>query len=430
MALEDYANDMWRCTRCSYCKFVPYMKQDKKEYETVCPSVDEYAFHGYSCSGRLISALAFLEERIDYTDGFLDMIYRCLLDGACDVSCKNQRDMEPLQIMQELRARCVTDGQMLPEHMLHIDGLRKEDNMMLAKKADRDKWAAGLDIRRLGQESAKVLLHVGCRYSFDEDLWPVLTKAAKLLKKAGIDFGIMGTDEVCCGLRPFEMGYRAEALKYAESNTENWKARKVKTVVTLCSDCYQSFNVNYERFKLKPAGVEVLHITQYLERLIKAKKLKLKKEIPVHVTYHDPCHLGRLGEPWIHWEGVERRVTEGLVGLIVHDPPKEFRRGANGVYEAPRDILRAIPGINLTEMERIREYAWCCGAGGGVYEAFPDFAESTATKRIAEAKSTGADAIVTACPWCVRVFKDAIAKNGDSMEVHDIIELVAEATNI
>ena len=211
---------------------------------------------------------------------------------------------------------------MLPEHMLHIDGLRKEDNMMLAKKADRDKWAAGLDIRRLGQESAKVLLNVSCS-TFDEDLWPVLTKAAKLLKKAGIDFGIMDYDEVCCGLRPFEMGYRAgEPLKYAESNTENWKARKVKTVVTLCSDCYQSFNVNYERFKLKPAGVEVLHITQYLKRFIKAKKLKLKKEIPVHVTYHDPCHLGRLGEPWIHWEGVERRVTEGLVGLSYTTPRK------------------------------------------------------------------------------------------------------------
>ncbi len=99
----------------------------------------------------------------------------------------------------------------------------------------------------------------------------------------------------------------------------------------------------------------------------------------------------------------------------------------NGVFEPPRSVLRAIPGIKLVEMERIKAYSWCCGAGGGVLEAYPDFALWTANERIEEAKSTGAEAIVTACPWCERNFKDAIRESGGSMKVYDIVELVQES---
>jgi Fe-S oxidoreductase len=113
--------------------------------------------------------------------------------------------------------------------------------------------------------------------------------------------------------------------------------------------------------------------------------------------------------------------------MIVHDPPKKYRRGAGGVYEPPRDILKSIPGLNFVEMYRIKEYAWCCGAGGGVIDAFPDFAAWTGAERLREAKAVGAEAIVSACPWCKRNFLDAARETGDEIEVYDIIELVQKA---
>jgi Fe-S oxidoreductase len=160
--------------------------------------------------------------------------------------------------------------------------------------------------------------------------------------------------------------------------------------------------------------------------LIKEGKIKLTKKVPMKVTYHDPCHLGRLGEPYIHWKGVEKK-TLGDMLVVVHDPPKEYRRGTSGVYEPPRDVLKSIPDLRLVEMERIKEYAWCCGAGGGVIDAFPDYASWTASERLREAKATGAEAMVTACPWCQRNFKDAIKQNGDRFKVYDIVELVQQS---
>lgn len=423
MEFKEYVTDMKRCNRCSYCKFIPYMKMDKKEYETGCPSIAKYNFHAYSAGGRLIAGLSFLLGRTDYSDTLLDIIYKCQLDGSCDISCKNQRDMEPLQAMLELRAKCVEDGQLLPAHMIVIDNLKKEDNMMQQPKSKRGDWAEGLNVKDLTKDKAEVLYHAGCRFSFDEALWPIARKTVTLLSNSGVDLGIMGKDETCCGGRAYEMGYQGELVKYAEHNIENWKTSGVKTIVTSCSDCYQFFSVLYDKVGKKPK-IEVLHITQYLAKMVNEGVIKLKKKVPITVTYHDPCHLGRLGEPWIHWGGKETKLREGLVGLIIHDPPKVFRRGANGIYEPPRDIIRGIPGLKFVEMERVREYAWCCGAGGGVFEAYPDFALWTANERIMEAEQTGADAIVTACPWCERSFLNAIDEKGYKINIYDIVDLI------
>jgi Fe-S oxidoreductase len=112
---------------------------------------------------------------------------------------------------------------------------------------------------------------------------------------------------------------------------------------------------------------------------------------------------------------------------FVFDPPREYRRGTKGVYEPPRDVLKAIPGVKLTEMARIKEYSWCCGAGGGVIDSNPGFAKWTARKRIDEAVSTGAGALVSACPWCEKTFNAALAESGSSLKVYDIVELVEKA---
>jgi Fe-S oxidoreductase len=169
---------------------------------------------------------------------------------------------------------------------------------------------------------------------------------------------------------------------------------------------------------------EVVHISQFLDQLMKEGKIKLGVKNPMRVTYHDPCNLGRLGEHYLPWKGVEKILPGPIVSF---DPPKPERHGMQGEYESPRNLLRSIPGIQLVEMERIKGAAWCCGAGGGVIDSYPDFATWTARKRLEEAKSTGAEAIVTACPWCNRMFKDAVKESGINIKVFDVVELVNQA---
>jgi len=199
------------------------------------------------------------------------------------------------------------------------------------------------------------------------------------------------------------------------------KKAGVKTLVTGCADGYHAFKVLYDKYELK-GSLEVLHISEYIDKLIKEGKLKPRRKVAMSVTYHDPCRLGRLGEPWVHWKG--KKIPGDR---FVFDPPKPYRRGANGVYEPPRDVLKAIPGLKLSEMTRIKEYSWCCGAGGGVNESNPDFARWTAQHRIEEAVSTGAEAIVTACPWCEKTFNEAVRASDSSMKVYDIVEIVEKA---
>ena len=423
MTWQDYERDMQRCTRCSYCKWIPYRYMRSTNFMEGCPSVSKYNWHAYAAGGKFNMAYSLLQERIEISDAFLDILYRCQMDGSCDTSCKVQQDIEPLQLMQELRIKCVEDGQLVPAHMVVIDGLRKEDNMMQASKADRGKWAEGLDVKDLTKESVEVVYHAGCRYAYDEELWPVVRGGLTLLRDAGINVGIMGAEEACCGGRAYELGYEGELTKYAEHQVDTFQTAGVKTLVTPCADCYAAFKVLYDKIGRK-LGIEVLHITQYLDRLIKEGKIRLTREVPLTVAYHDPCHLGRLAEPWIHWQGKEIKV---MGQMIVHDPPKKYRRSANGVYETPRDILKSIPGLRLVEMYRIKEYAWCCGAGGGVIDAYPDFAIWTGIERLREALAVGANAIVSACPWCKRNFLDAAKETGDNIEVYDLIELVQKA---
>jgi Fe-S oxidoreductase len=241
------------------------------------------------------------------------------------------------------------------------------------------------------------------------------------LQKAGVDIGVAGDNESCCGGRAHEMGYKEDAVRQAEKNMAVYKKAGVKTLVTGCADCYHAFKILYDEFGLK-GDLEVLHTTEYFARLIGEGKLKPDKTVNMTVTYHDPCHLGRLGEPYIRWEG---RQIPGHIRIF--DPPKEFRRGTYGIYEPPREILRIIPGVKLIEMQRIKEYAWCCGAGGGVTESNPEFAAFTAGERIREAENTGAEAVVSACSGCETNFSESINERGSRLKVYDVVELLHDA---
>ncbi len=422
MALEEYRQDMETCCRCSACKFIPFENVKGFQNVNICPSIARYNFHAYSGGGRLGIGVAMLEKELEYSNKLLEVVYNCQMCGACDTSCKYAMDMEVLEPINETRIQCVESGHTLPVFDKMVSSLRKLGSMVLDVKTGRDVWYEGLEVKDLTQQKAQVIYHAGCRTAFDAEMWKVARSSISLMQKAGIDFGIAGAKERCCGGRAYQMGYKADFLQQAESNMERIKQSGAKTLVTGCAECYHAFKVLYDKFKLK-GNLEVLHTTEYFARLIQEGKLKLKKKIDLEVTYHDPCHLGRLGEPFIHWEG---KQIPGHIRLF--DPPKEFRRGSYGIYEPPRELLRSIPGMKLTEMPRVKEYAWCCGSGGGVKENNPEFAEWTAEERIREAESTGAQAIVTACPGCEKNFSEAIKKNGDDLKVYDVVELIDQAT--
>jgi Fe-S oxidoreductase len=422
VALEDYKPDMERCSQCSYCKWIPLDQIKSWRFAKGCPSIAYSNFNSYSARGRFAVALSLINKQSTYTDRVVDIIYKCSTCGLCDVSDKICRyNLEPLEMIHELRFRAVEDGQLLPRHKPLIDSLRKEDNMMLKPRANRGDWAKGLDVKHIQDKPAAVLFHAGCRFSYDEELREKARTAVTILKSAGVDIGIMGQEETCCGARAYDMGYKEEFTRCAEKTIAAWKAAGVKTVVTSCSDGYQAFARLYPKLG---AQFEVLHTVQLLDRLVKEGKIKFSQKLPMRVTYHDPCHLGRQGEPYIPWEGKEIKVKNQIV---VYEPRKPRYNGAWGVYDPPRNVLKNIPGLELVEMERIREYAWCCGAGGGVMEAYPDFSRWTAMERIEEAKATGAEAIVSACPWCESNFTDAIRTTGDKMKVFDVIDLVKQA---
>jgi Fe-S oxidoreductase len=422
MALEDYKPDMERCSQCSYCKWVPLDQIKSQRFAKGCPSVSYNNFNSYSARGRFAVALSLLNKQSTYTEKVKDIVFQCATCGSCDVADKICRyNLEPLEMMHELRFRLVEDGQTLPAHLKVIDNLHKQGNILGEPEAKRGDWAKGLDVKNIAAKEAAVLFHAGCRFSYDEALSASARSAVTILKNAGVDVGIMGKEESCCGGRVYDMGYKDEFFKLAEKTIKAWTAAGVKTVVTSCADCFHAFSRLYPPLGAK---FEILHTVQYLDRLIKEGKIKFTRTVPLRVTYHDPCHLGRQGEPYVPWQGQEKKIFKQV---IVYEPRKPRYNGAWGVYDPPRDVLKAIPGLELVEMERNREYAWCCGAGGGSREAYPEFSGWTAAERIEEAKATGAEALVSACGWCERNFIDSVTANGVKMKVYDIIDLVKQA---
>ncbi len=423
MGLEEYKSQMERCSRCSLCKWVPIMQVKNWRFAQNCPSILKYNFHSYSAGGKIIAALGLLENRFELTDEFVDIVYRCSMDGACGVSCKNIMStgiIDSMEILHELRVKLFKDGRIPKRHKDLINDVEKYDNPYKEPKEKRSQWAEGLDIKEVTKEKAEVLYYVGCTAAYRT---PSNAKnTARILELAGVDFGTLGENEICCASTPYKIGATGLFEKYARKNIKTFNDLDVKTIVTQCAGCYHMLKVEYP--KIGKINAEVLHISEYITRLMEKGKIKFTKEVPLKVTWHDPCHLGRLGEPSIPWEG---KMVKAFGQALLFDPPKKVKYGLGGVYEPPRNILRNIPGLDFVEMMRIREYSFCCAAGGGVRAAYPELARFAGAERIEEAKTTGAEALVTCCPFCELNFGETIEEKKEKIKLYDLTELVLQA---
>jgi Fe-S oxidoreductase len=390
MALNDLKEWLYGCAHCGTCKDVLGI------FSPACPAGEMYQLESYFPSGKVLIARGVVNGVLDLNDDDIrERIYACTGCLSCEQQCGVYHHQHIFEMVQALRSEAVTQGSLNPAYMIMVESLKKDDNVFGKPKTERGDWAEGLGIKEAGKEKTDTVYHAGCLLSFDSELWEIPRSAVKLLKAAGADAGIMGAEESCCGGRAYEIGYDGEFTKYTEHFLETFNSLGVSRVVTSCSDGYSTFKKLYPKVNIA-MKFEVRHMTEYLEELLKEKKLKFTKKVPLKVTYHDPCHLGRhLGE--------------------------------NGVYDAPRSVLKAVPGIELVEMERNRENAWCCGAGAGVSQANPELALWTAGERLKEAGATGASALVTACPWCIRNFKDAAKEYGEQIDIYDISEVACMA---
>lgn len=394
----------WNCSRCSCCKWIDSWRVKSWKYARICPQHTRYMFDAYSAQGKCDLALAIIDKKMKLSDDpkIKDILFRCTMCGGCDVMDKSIRDAEVLKLQKWLRSEYVKKMGVIPEHRPLLDSVKNYDNVWMQPRNKRNSWAKNLKIKDLTKEKAEVLLFVGCTYGLSGELKKTILNAAKILNQCGVDFGILGNQEVCCGSPLEKIGEDSEFKRVAKANIETFNKLGVKTVVTPCAGCYSTIRVEYDRFG-KKKNFEVLHITELVEQLCNDGKINFKTEVPLKVTWHDPCHQGRLSRPYV--------------------PGKEI----DGVYEPPRNILKAIPGVELYEMERIKEYAWCCGGGGGVFTAFKDFAQWTALERLEEAKDTGAQAIATSCPWCESNLGNAIKGMEEKIALYSLIDLMAQA---
>jgi Fe-S oxidoreductase len=412
---ENFRYDMDHCIKCKGCTWVDHIYMPGVKYSTRCPSATKNQFDSYGAYGKMRIGLGMLDGKLKYSDELLKILYECTLCGACDVACKRNLDLEIELSLEALRVKAVKDGAgPMPAHKKVYQNIVKTHNRFGSDHAKRIKWLPD-DIKPA--KKADVLYFAGCSASY---INAEIGKATvKILDKSGTKFALMA-DEWCCGNIPFSVGMFDEAKEIAKRNIEEIKKSGAKIVLTSCAECYRTLKVDYPKMlniATKDLGFEVVHLVEFVDKLIKDGALKLNKKVDLKIAYHDSCSLTRLSDPWTPWKG-----ERGLWGVVT--PDLERRRGTKELYEKPRDILNSIPGVQIKDTIRQRENTFCCGAGRGTVEAFPDFALWAAGEKLNEVNEVGAEAVVSTCPWCKENFKKAANKRDDKVKVYDISEII------
>jgi Fe-S oxidoreductase len=294
-------------------------------------------------------------------------------------------------IFQETKAELVTEGKIPPKVRDYFKAIAVHGNPYKLPQEQRGKWAGGTGLQEFTAQ--EYLFYVGCVGSYDEVGQKMARTVGSLLSDVGVSLGILGSEETCDGNEVKSLGETGLFIKLAEDNILKFKKREVKKIITLDPHALNVFKKDYPKLG---GNFDVFHYTEILAGLIQEKRIALS-EYRAKVTYHDPYYLGRH----------------------------------NLIYDPPREILKSIPGLELVEMRRNRENAFCCGGGGGNF--FTDIlggGENSAGRvRIREALETGAQVIAAACPTCAKMLTDAVKTEGqeDKLEILNMAEIVRRA---
>ncbi len=416
--IQNFVYDMSKCVKCKGCTWVEHTYMPGAKYTTRCPSATKYLFDSYGAYGKMRIGHALAEGVLSWNEKALEIMYACTLCGACDVGCKRNLDLEIGLTLEALRVKAVKDGVgPMPAHREMTEKIVKSHNCYNADNKKRKDW---VDKDAAPSEKADILYYVGCNASYVNK---EIAKATAKIFKASNDNYMLMQDEWCCGNKIFSVGMIDEAKAIAERNISEVRKTGAKMLITSCAEGYRMWKVDYPKLldiSTEGLGFRVLHLMEYADQKIKDGSLKLKKPFDTRVAYHDSCSVSRLSDPWRPYEG-----KRGWMGCV--EPRLNRRRGTEGLYSEPREILGSIPGLELVEMPRARENSFCCGAGRGTEEAFPEFSSWAADQRLEEVKDSGAETLVSACPWCKNNFSRAIDAQGEKVQVLDIAEVICAA---
>ncbi len=331
------------------------------------------------------------EATFGLTEVEKEEIWRCTTCGKCPQRCP--RDVKQIDDMVAIR-RMATGYNVFPASVKPYrtvsSGLSAQGNPFNEDRNTRAAWAEGLSVKPFA-EGMDILYWPCCYASYDPRLKKVARATATILNKAGVNYGILGSKENCCGESVRKTGNEQLFKKLAKENIKTFIENGVKKILVSSPHCYHTFKNEYPEFKV---NFEVIHVSQYLFELMDQGKLTPTKEYGKKLTYHDPCYLGRH----------------------------------NGVFDQPREVLKKIPGVHLAELEEARLESLCCGMGGGRIWAETEKHERFSNLRIEQALGLGVEELVTACPYCITALEDSrlVLNHADDIQVKDITEILQE----
>jgi Fe-S oxidoreductase len=318
-------------------------------------------------------------------------IWRCTTCGNCPAQCP--RGVDQIETGMSLR-RIASEYGVFPESVRGVRAARgslsTRGNPLNEDREKRADWASGLPVKPFA-DGMEILYFVGCYFSYDPRMKKVAAATAEILDRAGVDFGILGARENCCGESIRKAGGEDVFRALARENIKTFIDNGVKKILVSSPHCYHTFKNEYPEFMV---NFEVVHVSQLLFDLIDAGRLELAGKFEKRVAYHDPCYLGRH----------------------------------NGIYDEPREILRRVPGLELLELPDSRQDSLCCGGGGGRIWMDTPKDERFSDLRLQQAVATGAEVLATACPYCITNFEESRLnlEEDTAVEIKDITEILHE----
>jgi len=386
--------DLYACTECGQCTAnCPATLSDKalNPKEVILSLKKTLLTHG---KDLLDKKGAEKKEEID--DAMIkeliteEVLWDCTNCGACMEVCPVA--IQHVDKMVDMRRYLVLMECAFPtEVKATFRGMERNSNPWGIGSSTRGDWAKDLGVRNLSEDGGEVdlLYFLGCAASFDDRNQKIATAIVKILQAAGVNFGILGPEEGCCGDSARRIGNEYLYQTMAETNISTFYKHNIKKILVSCPHGYNTIKNEYPQFG---GEFEVVHHTEFIWKLIQEGKITLKGELAKTVTYHDSCFLGRY----------------------------------NSIYDAPRQILSSIPNTKIVEMDRNRRYAFCCGAGGGRMWMEKVRGRRVYAMRAEQALDKNPDYIVTACPFCMIHFQDGLKSFDaeDKTKLLDIAEMV------
>lgn len=368
--IKESGGDAFKlCYQCGLC-------------DTVCPlnKVGTFSMR------KIIREATFGLTEIESED-----LWRCTTCGNCPQQCP--RGVKIIESGVSLR-RIATEYDVFHTSARPVRAvsasLIAEGNPLNEKRKNRANWTKGLSVKPFTEEM-EILYFPCCYLCYDTRLKKVARATAEILNKAGVDFGILGSKENCCGESIRKTGNEELFKRLARENIKTFIDNGVKKILVSSPHCYHTFKNEYPEFMV---NFEVVHITQYISELFQEGKLEINKAYQKKVTYHDPCYLGRH----------------------------------NGLYDPPREILKKVPGLELMEMADSLGDSLCCGGGGGRIWMETAKSERLSDLRLEQAVDVEAEVMATSCPYCITHFEESNLAREDSetTEIKDITEIIQE----